>query len=497
MSKPFHELFVGGELAHGEWAKETGDCKTLQSPASPKDYADHLAGVRGLGLVPIRNDGTCRFAAIDIDVDSIDHQALYEKVVKRNMPVTVCRSKSGGAHIYVFIDDPGLPVEKVIATMKKWAVLLGYPRVEIFPKQRKVGKGNIGNWINLPYFDSENTVRYAVGKNGSLTLDEFLASIKFWNGKDTVDETVTKDLVQITQMPPCLATLTEEGLPEGARNSGLFNFSVYYRKSSPTVWEEKVVQHNQLYLKPPLSNREVQSIIKSVHQRKYQYLCDQEPICSRCDRKTCLTTPYGVGNEPWRDDDNFDELLVSHLRKVTSDPPRYIVEVNGQDIELATTEFLKFPKFKDRVFELLDIVVAPVSQGRWEQLIKDLLSKKTDIIAPDDASTSGMIVDRLMEFLCLSERARSLEDMLKGLPVVKDGWVWFRVSDVQRFFNHQRFFGITNQQLYSLLHKLGGDYDSVRAKGKIITAWKVPLTVLNPQSSDFDHAVFVKKEEEL
>ena len=73
----------------------------------PEHYAEHLAGKLGLGLVPVRRDGTCRFAAIDIDIDSIDHPALLQKVLARKLPLTVCRSKSGGAHLYLFMKEPG------------------------------------------------------------------------------------------------------------------------------------------------------------------------------------------------------------------------------------------------------------------------------------------------------------------------------------------------------------------------------------------------------
>jgi hypothetical protein len=497
MQERFQQLFVGGGQAHGEWERETGACKTLKAPASPQDYQDHVEGKRGLGLVPIREDGTCRFAAIDIDVDNIDHKALLAKVQKLRIPLTVCRSKSGGAHLYLFMADPGMPAQKVIVALKKWAALLGYPKAEIFPKQNKVTRTNLGNWINLPYFDGENTVRYAQGPTGSLSPEEFFESVVLWNGVDTVDATLTQQLVQIEEMPPCLACLTQEGLPEGGRNNGLFNFAVFYRKSSPNGWEEKVVQHNQLYVKPPLSNREVQTIIKSIGQRKYQYQCGQEPIASRCQRQACLALPYGVGHEPWKDGDNFDDLLVSHVRKILTDPPRYIVEVNGHDVELGTKEFLKFPAFRDRIFELLDVVVAPQKQPQWEQTIRDLLSKKEEIQAPEDASTRGTILSKVSEFLTLSERTKGVEDILKGYPVRKEDFVWFRVADLQRYFTHQKFTQINNQVLFQVLYSAGGTYASLRVKGKIVTAWKVPESMLNLQTDDFDQPDFNDVRNEL
>jgi hypothetical protein len=136
-------------------------------------------------------------------------------------------------------------------------------------------------------------------------------------------------------MPPCLAALTKEGLPEGQRNSGLFNFAVFFRKSSPNGWEDRVVEHNQKFVNPPLPNTEVQQIIRSVGKTKYQYLCSQEPICSRCDRSACLRLPFGVGHMPWKEPGAFDEFQPTHLRKFLMSPQRYILEVNGHDLDLS------------------------------------------------------------------------------------------------------------------------------------------------------------------
>ena len=47
-----------------------------------------------------------KWAAIDIDVNDIDHTGLEEKVVELELPLVVYRSKSGGAHCYLFLEEP-------------------------------------------------------------------------------------------------------------------------------------------------------------------------------------------------------------------------------------------------------------------------------------------------------------------------------------------------------------------------------------------------------
>src|SRR5437588_5479253 len=102
----FCELFLGSLQCHGvQVHKESGIVHfTADGPATPDDFERHLGGDRGVGIVPVCEDGTCRFAAIDIDVDTINHTQLYERVQQLKLPVTVCRSKSGGAHLYLFMD---------------------------------------------------------------------------------------------------------------------------------------------------------------------------------------------------------------------------------------------------------------------------------------------------------------------------------------------------------------------------------------------------------
>ena len=53
---------------------------------------------------------------------------------------------------------------------------LGYAKAEIFPKQStiKAERGDIGNFLNMPYHGGDRTVRYAIGDNGeSLTIENF------------------------------------------------------------------------------------------------------------------------------------------------------------------------------------------------------------------------------------------------------------------------------------------------------------------------------------
>ena len=54
---------------------------------------------------------------------------------------------------------------------------MGFSGCEIFPKQDQIlaDRGDVGNFINLPYFDSDKTVRYAVDEKGKdLSVEQFV-----------------------------------------------------------------------------------------------------------------------------------------------------------------------------------------------------------------------------------------------------------------------------------------------------------------------------------
>jgi hypothetical protein len=469
---------------------------TVLFPASDDDYENHLSGKLGLGIIPVTEEGKCYFGAVDIDIDSIDHKDLYKRVKARSLPLSVCRSKSGGAHLYCFFKEP-TQASTVQILLKKWAGLLGFPsKTEIFPKQTKSTPSSLGNWINLPFFSSENTVRYSVNEGGSQTLEEFLASVQFYTGKEKIDDKVSNDLIQIDLMPPCLKVLTTEGLPPGTRNVGLFNFGVFYRKSSPNGWQDKLRYHNQNFVSPPLDSREVEALVKSLSDRQYQYKCEESPICEHCDKKTCLTLPYGVGNKPWDDENNFDEIVASNLRKILTDPPTYILEINGRDLHMSSDEFRIFEKLRKRVFETQDAVIRPMKQSQWDQKLRGLLASHTEIEAPDDASEFGSVCNKIDDFLCLTDRSKGRESLMRGMPIIEADRVLFQVNYLQKYLLSQKVL-IDNKDLFSILHRRDCSSETLRIKGKVIRAWSLPAKLVNRQIEEYTEEKFAREEEEI
>ena len=176
MENKFNSLFAGLERAHGTYeikdsradGKLTGKAITVRETVTIQHWKDHLAGVKGIGIIPINDESKCKFGAIDIDdYANFDIKDLAKKLSELKLPFVPCRSKSGGVHLYMFCKE-FIPAQIMKTKLEELSAGLGFGGSEIFPKQVVIlaERGDVGGWINMPYFNHLDTDRYAVDKNG-------------------------------------------------------------------------------------------------------------------------------------------------------------------------------------------------------------------------------------------------------------------------------------------------------------------------------------------
>lgn len=141
----FADLFMGFPTAYG-----TGKGGWVHSPPTTDDYAKHLAGKGdGLGIGPLLPDGTCWFAAIDLDRPDFE---LARNLMKLLPGVSwLERSRSGNAHVLVFFKVP-CAAWIVRGIMREALAAYGERSVEVFPKADRLLPGMVGNYLNLPCF---------------------------------------------------------------------------------------------------------------------------------------------------------------------------------------------------------------------------------------------------------------------------------------------------------------------------------------------------------
>ena len=123
----FKKIFSGLTIAYGQYQKgDRGSNGKLKGKAfivrknvTDKLWEDHLAGnPPALGIIPIREDNTCKWGCIDVDVYNLKHHSLVQTIRKLKLPLILCRSKSGGAHIFLFTKE-FIPASLMQSTLKK------------------------------------------------------------------------------------------------------------------------------------------------------------------------------------------------------------------------------------------------------------------------------------------------------------------------------------------------------------------------------------------
>ena len=114
--KNFVELFSGLKRAHGctyvekksaDGTKVKGQSFVKREPVTDKLWQDHLSGIEpSLGIIPIDENINVDGGCIDVDKYNLNHKKLINLINSNQLPLTVCRSKSGGAHIFLLRTVP-------------------------------------------------------------------------------------------------------------------------------------------------------------------------------------------------------------------------------------------------------------------------------------------------------------------------------------------------------------------------------------------------------
>ena len=497
MIEKFSNIFDGLQAAYGTYkingrdpkGKATGKATVVKEPRTTELWEAHLAGKQSIGIIPINESNACKWGCIDIDEYNFDHQALIEKLQAAKLPLVVCRSKSGGAHVFLFVQD-FIPAKDMQDTLKRLAVSLGYGACEIFPKQivLHLERGDVGNFLNTPYFDSENGLRYAFNKDGTAaTIEEFF---------DLYDENVqTHEQVLALQVeedpdlplkdgPPCLQMLCKNGIPEGARNNGLFNLGVYLRKAYPDTWESEILTHNMKFIHPPLPLGEVNTVARQLERKDYAYKCSDAPINSVCNRELCMTRKFGIEGV-------VTGVQIANLRKYNSVPPVWFLDVMGQPLEMQTDDLLNQAAFQRACVEQLNFLPRTLKKDFWETRINGLLNEMSEtegsiIEVSEDVSITGQFNEHLEDFCTGHQAAEEREQILLKRPWTDEerSETYFRIKDLESYLVKVNFKHFKTHQIAQRLRDLNGAASRLTIQAKQVRLWRIPAFDKNNAAVD-------------
>jgi hypothetical protein len=484
-------LFAGYDQAygtHGKPAARVGSVKqeikktalTLRGPVTEELWADHLSGQQALGIIPIRKNGTCCFAAIDVDAYDVNHRDLISELIRLGFNLPVTRSKSGGAHIWIFFKEEA-PGDEVIQGLKDIAARLGYGGSEIFPKQSNVmwDRGDFGNWINMPYFGKERAGVKPSGLEMSLRefinhaeasrlhFDDFVALLKKKSSKKANGNGHTH-LLDLADGPPCLEHLIGAGFPEGTRNNGLFALGVYARKKYGDNWKNKLTEFNTAAMQPPLTFEEVSLVTKSLEKKDYNYTCQSSPLCQHCNASLCRTRKFGVSN-------GQDYPTIAGISVLNIDPPIWFVDIGDHKLELTTDEIYEYGKFARVCMNRLHIMFKGMKQTTWHDMVTTAMQDLTEIEGSPELGETGEFMEHLQDFLVNRHTGKRIEDLLNGRPweCVEERRHYFRMRDLKNYLNREGFV-ITRGKIAGRIEKLGGGKVFHNVKGHGVNTWFVP-----------------------
>lgn len=510
--KRFAELFRGHENAYGQYTvADDGFTKiekgtfTREEPVPEEAWERHLAGTNpGLGMVPVTSSGNCYWGAIDYD-DPCDPADIEARVVACDFPLVVCRSKSGGAHLYAFLVDP-VSAEVMMQKLRAWANALGLKvnisgakgggreyEVEVFPKQ---ARPDIGNWINLPYFGTgEDNIRWGVRDGERLDLEDWLdyaeskkvSSTRFraWHTTDPRQK--------FQDGPPCLQQLHAEGVGEGMRNTVLFNMGTYFKLKYPETWVDVLNKYNEEEVSPPLAHGELEKIIGQVGE--YWYQCDTPPLCDLCQKQECKKQQFGI--DAFKDGSKLprDMPTLSQLTYLNSEPSRWFLHVNGTEVTLTTEQLLSSIRFRSSVIEQLGSYVPPIKQAAWDKWLRVAMDEKKTINPPVEMGVFGRFLTLFGEFVEQRRGATSDSDLRRGKPIEKTGdtlgrpdepFVVFTLEGLRTFLDRHRFHDYKDTDLFPRLRALEARSKRFRVDDQVLRVWWVPLDVIKDFADDGD-----------
>jgi hypothetical protein len=485
----FMNIFVGFEYAHGQHelkeadagGKVKGIAKTVAGPAPRAAYEVHLRGEgTSLGLIPIMMDNCCFFGAIDVDIQgevklNEPIEQLEKRIRELELPLVVCRSKSGGAHLYLFGAQP-ISAKILQSKLAEFASLLGYGGCEVFPKQvMRVNENDRGNWINISMYGAlsdDGTNRYAI-RNGKAikSLEGFISYAESMRITQQALASVSVKLKDIfADGPPCLQHLATFGIDQGGRNTTVANVAVYYKKKFPDDWQDLVMKFNFEHVSPPMDTTEVSQILKNVSRKDYYYTCKQPPLCNHCEKAACVKRDFGV---TFGDASSNVFPLDNLTRCISKESVRWYAEHQGFRVELTTDQLMSPTELQKVFLERFAQLIIPGKRTDWHIRLRELMETCSEVHDPEDASVQGQFENLLDNFFSASRPARNRDELIKGNSFTESGRIYFRSEDLFNYLNVRRF-SHKPHEVWSWLKNLGSDSVQMRVKGKMIRVWSLP-----------------------
>lgn len=495
-------LFKGSSKAHGVYTealdkdplkkKVKGRAMTVSMAPSLRKWIQHVEGQVGIGIIPINEDNQCYWGVLDIDGE-VDHKKLQRDIQKLNLPLVECYSKSYSAHCFLFLENP-VPAETIRSILEEMSSKLGVSGCEIFPKQNmlNVEKGDLGNWLNMPYFNGTRRCVELIGNDlVEKDLPEFLEyayakrlTMDQWNGLIKHIQKSIDDLEEVLEgAPPCIQyILKTQGICEGNRNKLMYNIAIYCKKKYPEeVFADKVKEIHDQFATNPLSIRELNTVIDSVKGKDYRYQCKDGMLKQFCNSSICVERENGI-------DFSTEIKTLKNATRILTTPPIYAVEVELEaerpaKVYVTTEQLFRQDLFRKECSEQLHKTFLPLSQKQWNQISTGIINNAINQDPPYDMMEESQLYFALTDYL--SNRVQnyiSALDQEEGVYHSKEqGKIYFKLAGFRNYLIRRSMYNkdLTTWKLGNKLNSLMIPTDEVDFKTETSVKRQVKIEAEN------------------
>ncbi len=491
----FRNLFRGRDDV---WGSLHG--KSNKEPVTDEHCKAHLNGKTSLGIYPLLDNGTCHFAAIDLDErDFVKAKTIRDTLTEIGIPAYITASKSKGFHIYCFAAERFKAVD-IRRIMQYVLNKLGLKH-EIFPKQDyhqatdTDGQQHPGSYINLPCFGDTRSFlttdmkrvpletalerikrvpQAAIDRILSLLPGEFVNTQLQAAAAPAATGSASRTGKSAGKLP-CFEKMMS-GVPEGCRDEVAFRLAVHLSRQGmpPQLAEAALLTWDAKFNKPALGTPIINKKIQQAYTGKYGLGCLNDLIQTFCSpdcpvyrkRHTEIDQRKMVGDK---------ELEIMGLTRLGTTPPSFGLAIDGSVLAMSPADLLSLKKVKAKAIETLRYVpFFGMKTSEWEILINSLLKDVKQEDAPPDASAQAHYVGCIYDWLETTPSAERSEDVEAGRPIKKDNGYFFRMKDAVNYLVKHHRINVDPSELFRVVKAAGGGNQTIRL-GKLFKLWFLPI----------------------
>jgi hypothetical protein len=483
MVENFIKIFEGYNSAHGTFTRDKsklpgkaeGKSLVYREELTKSMWENHLNGIEpSLGIMPVNENSEAQWGCIDVDDFNLDYEGILQNIRKLNLPLIMVRSKSGCAHIFLFIKK-FIPAEEIKFVMNVFAAQLGIADKmdRIYPMQTEFLQGGTGSWLNMPYFNLDEGGRYAYKDDmESASIEEFFEMYNTYVQEDldkylqAEPQQKLKPKEKKIKKPcelPCIKNCKAANngkIPKGSRNEFLFHQGVYYNKAHEDISKAEGIiktpetllrEFNSNSMVEPLDEKEILIVSQSLKKNEYKYKCKVPQIKKYCDVSKCKTNPAGITP------DEAKELITAHdilgsIHEYGSVPPKFFMYVQVKKtsdtlkpvrVEFTGSELKNKMLFMKKLHDWGHFppkVLDQMKPNDFADFIDGLLERRGFEVASEEANIDFDFKVLMRDFLEKTTVSLDKADMLDGACFYdrKKQVMHFKLNKLQQYLQAAR-----------------------------------------------------------